>query len=336
MEQYKHKEEIRMTRVGALGGSDAELIAQVAKLGYVPKSAYKRMAVCRGILKQEDITNAAMRFGNFVEDNVYQMLVGKDNEYQSNPLWESKKYSKRNVKLICHPDIVRYDYDNKILYVYECKATKYGVKATKETYRGQLFIEWELAHEIIKELDGDWKVKLALCHYDANEVDLDKDFEIDTNRLTITNVAFNGTGSRMFIDIDKAMNIISDFLDTFNEYYSEDEIDSKYLPENVQQEFSVITNILTEIKEREKKVEEFKDRLYQFMLDKEIKSIKNDQWTIVRVDESESKSFDGKKYIEDYIAAHPYKGRKLYKEYEKTIERKGSVQIRLKNRNKNS
>lgn len=328
---YEHKKEIINSRVGALGGSDAPMLSQIAKLGYVPHSAYKRLAICRGLILPDDVTNAAMRFGNFIEDNVYQMLAVEDDVYQSNPRWESQKYSKSNVKLICHPDIVRFDEKNKTLWVYECKATKLGLKATKETYRGQLFIEWELAHEIVKELGGDWKVKLALVHYDANDVDLEKDFELDTKRLTITNVSFSG-GKRTFIDIDKAMNIVNDFLGTFDNYYTDEEIDSKYLPETVKQEFETVTCMLKEIKEREQRVEEFKERLYSFMREKEIKSIKNSEWSITRVDETESKSFDGKKFIEDYVAKHPYKGRKLYEQYTKTTKRKGSVQIRLKNK----
>lgn len=329
----EHKDEIIKTRIGALGGSDATMLSQIAKLGYVPHSAYKRLAICRGLILPDDITTAAMRFGNFIEDNVYQMLAGEDDEYQSNPRWESKKYSKANVKLICHPDIVRYDNTNKTLWVYECKATKLGEKATKETYRGQLFVEWELAHEIAKELGDDWKVKLALVHYDASGVDLEKDFELDTQRLSITNVSFKG-GARTFIDIDKAMNIVNDFLATFDSYYVDEEIDSEYLPENVKQEFTAITSVLKEIKEREKRVEDFKERLYSFMREKEIKSIKNSEWSITRVDETESKSFDGKKFIEEYTAKHPYKGRKLYEQYLKTTKRKGSVQIRLKNNKK--
>ena len=40
MENYK--EDIRNTRLGSLGGSDGNLLAQVANIGYVPNSAKKR------------------------------------------------------------------------------------------------------------------------------------------------------------------------------------------------------------------------------------------------------------------------------------------------------
>ena len=329
----EHKKEIIESRVGALGGSDATLLQQVDKLGYVPHSAYKRLAICRGIILPDSTkTSRAMEFGNFVEDNIYVMLSENKSGFESNPRWVSKKYSKRNVQLICHPDIVWFDNENKTLWVYEVKATKLGLKTTKETYRGQLFVEWELAKEIAKEL-GDWKVKLALVHYDTEGVDLDEEFEIHTDRISITNVSFKG-GARSFIDLDKAMNIVDEFLSTFNTYYTEDEIDSRYLPEDVKHEFDTITQLLSEIKEREKRVEDFKSKLYSFMLEKEIKSIKNEFWTITRVDGSEMKTFDGKRFIEDYISKHPNKGRKLAAEYSKTIQRKGAVQIRLKTKTK--
>ena len=44
MENYK--EEIANTRKGCLGSSDGKTLAQIATLGIVPKSAYKRMAGC--------------------------------------------------------------------------------------------------------------------------------------------------------------------------------------------------------------------------------------------------------------------------------------------------
>ena len=41
MENYK--EDIRNTRLGSLGGSDGNLLAQVANIGYVPNSAKKTL-----------------------------------------------------------------------------------------------------------------------------------------------------------------------------------------------------------------------------------------------------------------------------------------------------
>jgi hypothetical protein len=130
--------------------------------------------------------------------------------------------------------------------------------------------------------------------------------------------------------LEDAMDIINDFLVGFNEYYDGDEIESEYLPEKVKQEFDAITTILSEIKEREAKVEEFKTRLYDFMKEHDIKSIKSIDWGITRVDSSESRQFDSKAFLSEYATKHPRLYQKLVKSYEKVVKRKGSVQIRIK------
>jgi hypothetical protein len=126
------------------------------------------------------------------------------------------------------------------------------------------------------------------------------------------------------------MDIVNDFLQDFNVFYDGDEIESEYLPDSVKQEFDAITGVLAEIKERESKVEEFKTRLYNFMLEHDIKSIKNESWGITRVDATESRSFDSKAFLLDYANKHPRLYNKLVKDYEKVVKRKGSVQIRIK------
>ena len=131
-------------------------------------------------------------------------------------------------------------------------------------------------------------------------------------------------------DYGEAMDIVNDFLESFDSYYEGDEIESEYLPEKVKQDFDTITTILAEIKEREAKVEEFKTRLYEFMLSHDIKSIKNEAWGITRVDASESHTFDYKRFLDEYAAKHPRAYKKLVSGFEKVVKRKGSVQIRIK------
>ena len=87
--------------------------------------------------------------------------------------------------------------------------------------------------------------------------------------------------------------------------------------------------MLVEIKERETKVGEFKKRLYDFMVEKDIKSIKNDAFSITRVDPTESKTFDAKKYLDDEAKAHPRKVKKIVAKYTKTSKRNGYVTIKV-------
>ena len=329
METKDYKNEIRSSRHGALGSSDGKLILQVAETMTIPKSAYKRLAVCRGLIEQEDIpyTNA-VRAGDELEMTVYEHLKANDGRYQSNPCWISKKYSRKNVKLLSHPDIVLQDDENKVLNVYEVKCTKFSFNQTRDTYKAQLIIHWIIANEIAKELGG-YKVRLFLVHYSTDGMNLEDGFEFDTSRLTVKQLRSIDKESRMY-RISEAMDVINDFLETFDNYYDGDEIASEYLPEKVKQEFDTITNVLSEIKERETKVEEFKARLFDFMSTHDIKSIKNDAWSITRVDTTESRTFDSKRFLEDYANKHPRAYKKLVSGFEKVVKRKGSVQIRLK------
>ena len=330
-ELFDYKNEIRSSRCGALGSSDGKLILKVAESGIIPKSAYKRLAVCKGLIEQEDIPyTTAVRAGDELEMLVFEHLKANDNRYQSNPCWVSKKYSRKNVKLLTHPDIVLQDDENKVLNVYEVKCTKFTFEQTRDTYKAQLIIHWTIANEIAKELGG-YKVRLSLVHYSTEGMNLEDGFEFDPSRLTVKQLR-NIEKEANTYRLSDAMDIVNDFLENFNEYYEGDEIESEYLPEKVKQEFDTITNVLAEIKERESKVEEFKARLFDFMSSHDIKSVKNDAWSITRVDESISKQFDSKRYFNDFASKHPRLYSKIRKEYDKTVQKKGYVIIKFKDK----
>lgn len=325
--EFDYKNDIRQTRLNCLGSSDAKMLQQIATLGSVPKSAYSRMAVCKGLAEQKEIPYTdAVRFGDEIEQALFGYLNEAGNGYVSNPLWVSSKYSRDNVRCITHPDIVRFDYEKKILYVYEVKASRYTTVQVRREYECQLYHHWYIANEKAKELGSGWKVRLFLAHYNTYGLDLSQKQEFDVKRLSLKQLRF---GNTKVYELAKAMDIVSDFLKTFEGYYEGDEIDSMYLPENVKQEFDTITNVLAEIKERESKVEEFKARLYDFMLSHNIKSIKNENWGITRVDATESKQFDSKRFLEDYATKHPRLYQKLVSGFEKVVKRKGYAVIKL-------
>lgn len=330
MEELNYKQEITSSRVGSLGGSDGNLLQQVCSLGYVPKSAYKRIAVMNGLVENPNVSTRIMRFGDFTEQETFKNLIETNPNFQSNPLWVSGKYSKDGCRLIAHPDFVLFDEENKILKVYEMKSTKFDFRQTRSTYMNQLFIEWTLANEIVKIKGEGWKVQMYLVLYDTNGVDFDEPFVFEPERLSIHKLRM---ADNVF-DIDRAMTLVSEFASTFDYYTEEEEIDSRYLPEKVKQEFDTITAVLAEIKQRETKVDEFKRKLYDFMLDKNIKGIRSEEWSITRVDASESKSFDGKKYLSDLKALHPRKAKKIEEKYAKTVSRGGYVKILVRKDNK--
>lgn len=326
MEDYKI--DVINTRKGCLGSSDGKLLGNIASLGYVPKSAHKRLAVLKGLIPHTEIPQtAAIRTGNEIEMAIYHHLKENDDRWESNVKWVSKKYSTPNCTLISHPDLILKDEEKQILNVYEIKTTHYSFDQTRNTYSEQLFIHNILAQEEARKLGRDWKVRVFLCVYSTNGLDLNQGVTFEPERLTIKQIHF--TRNQQF-DIQKAMQIVDSFLETFDEYFDGDEILSDYLPTQVKAQFDKVTFMLTEIKEREEKVEEFKKMLYDFMVSKNIKTIKNDSWNIVRVDPTESVSFDSKRYMDDMQKNHPRKAKKIQQEYKKITKRNGYAQIKIK------
>lgn len=328
--EFEYKQDILNTRVGCLGSSDAKLLAQVSNSGAIPQGAKKRLAIVKGLVEPQDgFKTRAMRCGDIIENLIYQNLsYGAEEKYQSNPLWVSKKYSRKNVKLISHPDIVYVDDYNNTVNVYEVKTTQETFEATRAEYYAQLFV-----HNLIAiELYPTYKISVSLVHYSTKGMDLqnmtDEDIvdSFDPTRITTRKCKFSGLN----FDVHFAMDRIDQYLEKLDCYFEGDEVDADLLPANVKEQFDKVAMILTEIKERETKVDEFKTKLYDFLVDKGIKSIRNDEFTITRVDPSESHTFDSKKFLDDYAVKYPRKVKKLIKEFDKCTKRKGYAKITVK------
>lgn len=330
MENNEYKNEIKETRKGSLGSSDGKLLLSIATNGSVPKSALKRLAVCKGLIEQQEIPYTdAVRTGDEIELAIYEHLKATNPLCESNPLVVSTKYSRKNVRLLSHPDIRIKDDDNKVLTYIEIKASKYTTEQVRHIYKAQLFIHNMLAIEEAQSFGKDWKVRILLAHYSTDGLDLSHGCEFDPDRLNVKKVRID----RSYFDLCKTMDIVNAFLEDFNEYYEGDEVDATLLPDNVKTQFDEVANMLSEIKEREQKVDAFKRKLYDFMLEKDIKSIKCDAFSITRVDETIQKSFDFKRFLEDERTKHPRKTHTLEVKYEKETKKKGYALIKV-NKNK--
>ena len=152
MEDYKN--DIISTRKGCLGGSDAKMLQGIAELGKVPNSAVKRLAVCKGLIEHHSFTNAAMRYGDFIENCVYQNLRNTNDKWQSNPCLVSEKYSRENVKCIDHVDFMLQEDDTRTLTIadeVDIRADTEGVfRAVKPplfAWRGTCKETWRVSPE---------------------------------------------------------------------------------------------------------------------------------------------------------------------------------------------
>jgi len=329
----EYKSDIIATRVGCLGGSDAKLIQGIAIANKIPQSAMKRLAVCKGLAEHQQFSNPAIEFGNYIESMVFDSLHSQDARWQSNPCLVSTKYSRPNCKVIDHIDAYLQDDDKRVVTIVEMKATRGNYAQTYDEYKWQLFHHYVLGCEKAKELGG-YKVKVMLCHYCSDGIDLTQPFEFDPSRLTVKTLRNMEKLSKSY-HLAEAMDLIDTFLEDFNEYYEDgEEIPYEILPEKVKTEFDQVTTFLTEIKEREKKVEDFKKKLCSFMQEKGVKAIKTDAWSITLVNESESVSVDYKAIFANEIEAKkPRVANKLRKQYKKVTKRKSYITIKVRDKN---
>ena len=317
---YGYKDEIISSRVGNLGGSDARILAAIAKNGCVQRAQVERLAIAKGLYERPNITNIAMQYGDFIENMIYDSLVQVDERWESNKCFRSQKYGREGLGLLVHIDFSLFDdsRDKPLLLWVECKATTTDIEQTYKDYKEQLYVEYVLGKELAEQLGADFK--LELCHYDASvmfEDEFQLQFAFDPDKISRKKVIFK----KPVFDISSGMDIAAQYVSEMTEYKRE-EIDWDYLPAEVQEQMKQVNNILVSIKEKQDSIEEFKSRFYDFLCKNEIKSVKTPYFTISRVDEAISMQFDKVKFASE----HP----ELVAEYQKEVKKKGYVLIKTK------
>ena len=317
---YGYKDEIISSRVGNLGGSDARILAAIAKNGCVQRAQVERLAIAKGLYKRPNITNIAMQYGDFIENMIYDSLVQVDERWESNKCFRSQKYGREGLGLLVHIDFSLFDEsrDKPLLLWVECKATTTDIEQTYKDYKEQLYVEYVLGKELAEQLGADFK--LELCHYDASvmfEDEFQLQFAFDPDKISRKKVIFK----KPVFDISSGMDIAAQYVSEMTEYKRE-EIDWDYLPAEVQEQMKQVNNILVSIKEKQDSIEEFKSRFYDFLCKNEIKSVKTPYFTISRVDESVSIQFDKVRFT----AEHP----ELAAKYQRAVKKKGYVLIKTK------
>lgn len=317
---YGYKDEIISSRVGNLGGSDARILAAIAKNGCVQRAQVERLAIAKGLYERPNITNIAMQYGDFIENMIYDSLVQVDERWESNKCFRSQKYGREGLGLLVHIDFSLFDEsrDKPLLLWVECKATTTDIEQTYKDYKEQLYVEYVLGKELAEQLGADFK--LELCHYDASvmfEDEFQLQFAFDPDKISRKKVIFK----KPVFDISSGMDIAAQYVSEMTEYKRE-EIDWDYLPAEVQEQMKQVNNILVSIKEKQDSIEEFKSRFYDFLCKNEIKSVKTPYFTISRVDEAISMQFDKVKFASE----HP----ELVAEYQEEVKKKGYVLIKTK------
>lgn len=136
----EHAQEIRQTRVGGLGGSDAAILMKIGERGLsaLTMTDNKRLAIMLGLSEQTDWGgNAYTKAGHLFEDYAEQVLPLNTN-YKREEFIERKLA--RNFKTFAHADFTERNDENGLerLTVVECKFVQDTTVNTIRKYYAQL------------------------------------------------------------------------------------------------------------------------------------------------------------------------------------------------------
>ena len=141
MKNYNHNEEIRATRVGGFGGSDAAMVLAMAehiREGQPLTTAQKhRLLQLKGLETRPDFDSPEIQAGRAFEDAVAKELeaAGWDRETYMQPNSNSTTAVRQHFKVFAHADF----WNPKTNTVTECKwSRKFNHDGLEEQYQAQL------------------------------------------------------------------------------------------------------------------------------------------------------------------------------------------------------
>jgi len=303
------KEQIIEKRSSGLGSSDAKMVAKIGKNGFLTDADRFRIAVMLDLEDRKMFSTKATRLGNELEERIFEALHCRFKNIKSNPYYKSEVLSEKyGFDIFNHIDF-EIEIDNEIVWI-ENKATIENITQTVEKYKYQLV--W---HHLLLDEKSE-KGTLYLSHYDTSE------FE---------NTGFNAENLTLFIfpkhayiaekeQLLKGLEIISNEIKNGFQYEKKEELEADCLPEKVQNEIIQLSNVLKQIEEHEKTVENFKNKMLELMLKNGIKSIKNPFFNLTVVPKTVSTSFDSTRFKKE----HP----ELSKQYQKQTTKKSYLIIK--------
>ena len=141
MKNYNHNEEIRATRVGGFGGSDAAMVLAMAERireGQPLTTAQKhRILQLKGLEARPDFDSPEIQAGRAFEDEVAKSLeaIGWDRETYMTPMPNTTMAVRQNFKVFAHADF----YNPNTNTVTECKwSRKFNHDGLEKQYAAQL------------------------------------------------------------------------------------------------------------------------------------------------------------------------------------------------------
>ena len=288
-----HNQEIEVTRVGGFGGSDANLFYRVGLRGLsaLNNTDKKRIRVAKGIDEYKPIAmNDAMQRGHDFED-FYEM--SESTSMMSREVLFSAELAK-NFKTFFHAD-----FSDKY-YVYELKCVQNPDNVEKD-YEAQL--QWQA-------MVSGMKVCLVVCDSVKRFEDYNEPIEI-TRDENVISILKNG------------IRLLDENWETLDLEVGEEWSDSDLMPFE-KNDIAIFTSYLQRIQQLEELAEESKLKVFQFMRDKNIKSLKSDSYTVTFTPESTTSTLDKKKLFTEHPEIKE-------QDYIKTSPKKAYITVKLKN-----
>lgn len=286
MKNYNHNEEIKATRVGGFGGSDAAMVLSIAKAieaGDKLNTTQKhRLNQLKGLEPVPQFSNADTEAGHRFEEEV-KASTGND-WTREQIIYDEKGDLYENFKVFAHADF----YLTIAGSVKECKWTRtLNLDGLRERYHPQL--QWYY-------MLGAHAVSLAYCIVNAE----------------------SGEEERGCVDVPRDDNMIDDLRDALRVIDSRfgdldtqiTELDDTDIPDNIRQEILIMRELAAKIKGLEEARDQHRASVQEWM--ESTKATKAAGWwgSVTYTAASERKDFDKKSFAKDHpdlLAAYSQK-----------------------------
>ena len=286
MKEINHNEEIRATRVGGFGGSDAAMVLSIAKAieaGEKLTTTQKhRLNQLKGIEQVPQFSNADTEAGHRFEEEVAATL--KDEWKREAIVYDRQGDIYENFKVFAHADFLHCKFDD----VKECKWTRtLNLDGLRERYQPQLQWSYMLGAE---------SVSLAYCIVNAESGEEERGC-VDVPR-----------DDEMIDNLRAALRLIDcRFGELDTEITEFDDID---IPDNIRQEILIMRELSQKIKGLEEARDQHRASVMEWMESK--KATKAAGWwgSVTYTAASERKDFDKKSFGKDHpdlLAAYSQK-----------------------------
>lgn len=277
MKEINHNEEIRATRVGGFGGSDAAMVLSIAKSiesGEKLTTTQKhRLNQLKGLEEVPQFSNEDTEAGHRFEDEVKAAMPGND-WTREQVIYDEKGDLYENFKVFAHADF----YMPLTASVKECKWTRtFNLDGLRERYAAQL--QWYY-------MLGVHAVSLCYCIVNAESGEEDRGC-VDVPR-----------DDEMIDNLRAALRIIDTRFGELDTTITE--LDDTEIPDNIRQEILIMRELTQKIKGLEEARDQHRASVQEWMESQ--KATKAAGWwgSVTYTAASERKDFDKKSFGKDH------------------------------------